>query len=107
MAIQLNRAAIEQAKKLIKAGEVERMASFAGAKPTEDEIDKYINTHYIEEYGLWFLGMDTDKPKSKQGYDYPTGDLKMIFKTALLTAKRKLPKRVIKKSKLPLVSLYD
>ncbi len=89
MAITLNKAAIEHAKKLIKAGEVERMANFAGAKPTEDEVDKYINTHYIEEYGLWFLGTDTAKPKSKQGYIYPTGDLKMIFKSALEESKKK------------------
>lgn len=89
MAIKLNEAGFEHAKELIKGGlEVEKKAGdWEQHKATKDEIDKFLETHYLEEYGLWFLGINTDFPDNdKDRYVYPYGDLKIVHKDALATA---------------------
>lgn len=63
MAIVLHSAAVAQAERLINAGEVETFdASWAEEKPTPDEVIHFINTHYMKEYGLWFLGKNSKFP---------------------------------------------
>jgi viroplasmin and RNaseH domain-containing protein len=85
MAIKLNNQAIAHAEKLIKANEVEHAASWAENKPTKDEEARFLNTHSLEEYGEWFLGVDTDAEKnsSKEKYSYLVGDLNEIYLSAL------------------------
>lgn len=95
MAIKLNQAAFDHAKSLIEGGlEVNREAGNWGeAAPTRDETDKFVENHYMSEYGLWFLGIDTDvKEESLQKYEYPTGDLKIIYKSALVDSLEKARK---------------
>jgi len=86
MSIKLNQAAIEQAKKLIHAGEVESLDSnWNEEKPTQTETDHYISTHSMEEYGAWFLGKnDQYDNKTQQYYEYPYGDLKEVQRSALV-----------------------
>ena len=89
MAIKLNEAGFEHAKELIKGGlEVEKKAGNWNAhKPTNDEVAKFLETHYLEEYGLWFLGINTDVPENtKERYVFPYGDLKIVHKDALIVA---------------------
>lgn len=83
---QLNRKAIEQAERLIKAGEVEGFDSnWEAEKPTVDEVLAYLNAHSMEEYGQWFLGINQGMPKNvKEHYDYPYGDLKTVQRSALV-----------------------
>lgn len=86
MAIELNQKAYKHAVSLIQNGlEVEHDAkNWNAVKPTEDEIIRYLNTHDLDAYGRWFLGIDTAAdPKDKSKYLYPTGDLKIIHKSAL------------------------
>jgi hypothetical protein len=53
-------------------------------KPTKDEISKYLNTHDMAEYGLWFLGNNTQAPVAdKEHYCFVIGDLKMVYEIAL------------------------
>lgn len=90
-AVNLHKKAVEKAERLIKAGEIENFdTNWEAEKPTSDEVNHYIDTHYMEEYGLWFLGIDTSKPKdSKEHYVYPYGDLKTVQRCALVdTIKR-------------------
>jgi len=86
MAVKLNKEAVEHAKKLIK-GKLEvakHHSDWSEDKPTQDEVVKYLNTHDMQDYALWFLGINTDFPEeSKELYDYPTGDLKIIHISAL------------------------
>lgn len=86
MAVKLNKEAVEHAKKLIK-GKLEvakHHSDWSEDKPTQDEVVKYLNTHDMQDYALWFLGINTDFPEeSKERYDYPTGDLKIIHISAL------------------------
>ena len=83
--IHLNKKALEQAERLIKAGEIESFDSnWESQKPTADEINNYLDSHYTDEYGMWFLGTDQDMPKDiKEHYVYPYGDLKTVQRAAL------------------------
>lgn len=87
MAIKLNQEAYEHAVRLIKNGlEVEHdLNNWDEVEPTEDEVVNFIDTHSLKEYGVWFLGIDTDAdPKDISKYLYPTGDLKIVHQSALL-----------------------
>jgi hypothetical protein len=92
MSIKLNKSAFENAKSLIEGGlEVNHeVENWEEAAPTRDEINKFIETHYMAEYRLWFLGINTDiKEDSIQKYEYPYGDLKIVYKSALADAAEK------------------
>lgn len=86
MAMILNRSGFEHAERLIKAGEFESFdADWNEERPTPDEVGNFINTHYIQEYGLWFLGMnDEHADTTKEYYEYPHGDLKEVQRSALV-----------------------
>ena len=90
MAIRLNKEAFEHAKELIEGGlEVNHeLGNWQEAAPTRDEEAKFAETHYLDEYGLWFLGINTDKEEedSLDKFSYPTGDLNIIYKSALVKA---------------------
>lgn len=94
MAVQLNKKAVEKAEKVIKAGEIEtHNSNWEAEKPTADEVNHFINTHFLEEYGLWFLGCDDSKPKNvKEHYVYPHGDLKEVQRAALVDTIKKAEK---------------
>ena len=88
MSIKLNRAGFDHAVKLIKQKlEVEHdQGNWQAVKATPDEEAKYLQTHSLEEYGLWFLGIDEEiEPQGKHMYTYPYGDLKVLHKSALIT----------------------
>lgn len=96
MAIQLNQAAYNHAAALIKNGlEVEHDTNnWAEAKPTENDIIRYLDTHDLADYGNWFLGINTDAdPKDKSKYLYPTGDLDIIHKGALAMSEKEAAQR--------------
>ncbi len=89
MAIKLNEKAIAHAEKLIKAHEFEyNHVPWSEANPTSSQTVRYLNTHDLEEYGEWFLGVDTDNAKveSKERYIYPVGDFSEIQRSALKLA---------------------
>lgn len=95
MAIKLNKSAIEHAKKLIQAGEVESFDSdWNEEKPTPTEVDHFISSHFLKEYGLWFLGRNTDiEDTNKEHYVYPYGDLKEVQRCALVDSLAQAEKR--------------
>lgn len=95
MAITLNASAIEHAKKLIQAGEVESLSDdWNEQKPTPTEVDNFIRTHFMKEYGLWFLGRNSDiKDTNKEHYVYPYGDLKEVQRCALVDSIKQAEKR--------------
>ena len=62
MAIKLNQEAIDYAMERIKVGEVDAIhAPWTNYQATEDEKDKFIENHYSQEYGLWFLGENDEE----------------------------------------------
>jgi hypothetical protein len=89
MAIHLNKAAVEHARTLITQGlEVNHdRGHWDAVKPTKDEIVRFLDTHDIPEYSIWFLGIDdAHDEQDPQRYVYPTGDLQIIHLSALLAA---------------------
>jgi hypothetical protein len=95
MHVKLHRTGFEHAKALIQAGEVESFSSnWNEQKPTHDEVDHYINTHFLKEYGNWFLGRNLDIPDTnKEHYVYPYGDLKEVQRCALVDVIEQAGKR--------------
>jgi hypothetical protein len=91
MAIKLNHAGLDHAQYLIKNGlEVEHHpCNWKEHAPTQDEVAKFLETHYTSEYGLWFLAEDTDIPSNnKDRYLYPVGDLKILHLTAITDSEK-------------------
>lgn len=95
MAVRLNKAAYDYALSLIKNGlEVETDTNnWEEVKPTRDENTHYLDTHDLDEYGLWFLGINTDADETDPArFVYPYGDLKVIHQSALMVAEQKASK---------------
>lgn len=91
MSIKLNKAAFDHAAEIIKDGlEVEHDTSnWNEVKPTVDEQARYLNTHSLDEYGLWFLGINSDADQnSKDKFVYPYGDFSVLHKSALIVAEQ-------------------
>lgn len=95
MAVRLNQAAYDYAVSLIKNGlEIENDTNnWDEVKPTRDEMVVYLDNHDLDEYGLWFLGIDADADETDPArYVYPYGDLKVIHQSALMVAEQKAGK---------------
>ncbi len=92
MAILLNSRGYLHAQKLIKEGksvEHGKQWNWNEHRATLDEQDKFIETHYVQEYGQWFLGIDTNQePESMRYYVFPYGDLKIVHRNALVSIEK-------------------
>jgi hypothetical protein len=87
MALKLNYRARTHAEKLIEAGECEHHSNWNEVKPTQNDTVRFLNTHTLEEYGEWFLAINTNADKeSKEYYTMPLGDFSEVHKSALLEA---------------------
>ncbi len=87
MTIKINKEGYEHALKIIKNGlEVEHDTSnWKEVKPDVDEMARFLNTHSLEEYGLWFLGINTDADQnSKDKFVYTYGDFSVLHKSCLI-----------------------
>jgi len=109
MSFKLNRAAFEQAQRLIKGGlEVEVQDVWAESKPTRDEVVKFVQTHDMDEYALWFLAIKEDEDEeSLDRYQLPYGDLQVVHKGALLDAQKKLANHPNKEIEQAIKTLLD
>jgi hypothetical protein len=86
MAIKLHAAGAAYARERIKAGEIihDDLEAWNEDAPSRDEAVRFLNNHSIEEYGQWFLAVDTDKDKnSMQHYIIPHGDFSEVHRCAL------------------------
>ena len=94
MAVTFHKKGYDNAVRLIKAGEISSFdADWNEEKPTLDEIVRFINTHFMSEYGLWFLGTDDKFPaEAKEHYIYPYGDLKTVQRCGVLDTLEKAKK---------------
>lgn len=91
MSIKINQAAYDYAVEIINDGlEVEHNTSnWKEVKPDVDETARYLNTHSLDEYGLWFLGINSDADQnSKDKFVYPFGDFAVLHKSALIAAEQ-------------------
>jgi hypothetical protein len=94
MKVKFHKAGFERAKVLIKAHEYESFDNdWQEEKPTPDEVVKFLDAHDIEEYGLFFLGVNEEIPdEAKEHYIYPHGDLKEVQLSALVQTQKEAEK---------------
>lgn len=105
MALKLNPQAIERAQYIIKAGEIDHTG--VDFLPTQDDIAKFLETHTMEEYGQWFLAIDTEAPENiKDRYLYPYGDFNIVHKQALEHIAKEAPAEIAQAAQ-QLISLID
>lgn len=114
MAIKLNKRAVEHAKKLIKFSEFERCDhnnTWAEDQATIDEEIYYMDNHSMEEFGLWFLGINDEAPANiKEHYEFPYGDFKEVHRCGLEVALKDAAKgkhKEIENAARELIALID
>lgn len=88
--MKLNQAAFEQAKSIIKKGEVVKDSDWSEAQPSPDSENDFLDDVSWEEYGNWFLGLDPDAKENTKGhYGFPYGDFESVHRSALIAAKQR------------------
>ena len=89
MTVQLNHDAVSLAKDLIHQGKVvhDERDDWSEHAPTADEQNAYLDKHGWDEYGLWFLGIDTEKGEETKGrYEFPYGDFRRVHRCGVISA---------------------
>lgn len=81
----LNRASVEHARKLIRAGQYVLDSDWGQAQPRAQAQNSYLARHSWEEYGAWHLGLTEgadDGTKARYAFIY--GDLRRLHRTGLI-----------------------
>jgi hypothetical protein len=89
MAVKLHKPGFEKAETMIKkAFEVDFGANrWEEVKPSEDDELNYLDSHSLDEYGSWYLGIDTEVHIHDQSkFMYPFGDFDVVQESALIVA---------------------
>jgi len=95
MAIKLHKEGYEHAEEMVRLGvEVDHFSdNWDEVKPTVDDELNYIDCHTLDEYGLWYLGVDTNIPSDNRAkYVYPYGDFNVVQESALIVAEQEAKK---------------
>lgn len=74
MKVILNKRAFEHSKQLVEKGSYvfDEKDMWSEHQPSVQEENKYIEEHGFDEYGKWYLGIDTDENKDTKGrYKFP------------------------------------
>ena len=86
----VNEAGVNKALTLIRDGKVDMESDWSEAQPSADEENAYLEDHSYDEYGEWFLAIDTDaSKKTKDRYNFPYGDFKKLHRDGLIAAKQR------------------
>ncbi|MFD1713463.1 hypothetical protein ACFSBZ_03165 [Amnibacterium flavum] len=89
MAIELNKPALEQARKLVRDGEVvkDERDDWSEAAPTASQENAFIEKHGWTEYSHWHLGIDRDQSEETKGrYSFPYGDFSKVRRGGVISA---------------------
>lgn len=90
MAVQLNDKAVAFVQQLIQQGRVDKEGNCSENQPTAEEENAFLDGHSYEEYGNWFLGINTEaSPESKERYELPYGNFKRVFRSGLIAAEQR------------------
>ena len=89
MAVKLHRAGARHARQLVQAGQLvyDDRDAWSEHQPSTEQENAFIRQHGIEQYGLWHLGVNDEKPPaSKAHYAFPYGDFERVHRCAVLSA---------------------
>ncbi|OAE00804.1 hypothetical protein [Arthrobacter sp. OY3WO11] len=88
MAVRLNRKALTHARKLIKAGKVQRDVrdDWSEHAPSTEQENSFIDKHGFGAFADWHLGHDDDKSEGTKGsVSFPFGDFSKIHRCAVIS----------------------
>ncbi|HEX4204527.1 MAG TPA: hypothetical protein VHZ51_10110 [Ktedonobacteraceae bacterium] len=89
MTVELNTQAFEHAKQLIEQGKFvfDDRDMWSEHQPSEQAENEYLKEHGFDEYGKWFLGIDTEHHKNTKGrYKFPYGDFEKVHRGGVISA---------------------
>jgi hypothetical protein len=96
MAVTLNRASYDRARRLIEDGRfvADERDAWSEHQPSAARENEFIDEHGIHEYGLWHLGVDPDLPRDTKGHHgFPYGDFERLHRCAVLSAESRAAQR--------------
>ena len=88
-AVQVNIAAFEYAKELIKQGRIvaDGRGAWSEHHPSPAAENEFIRLHGFGEYAKWHLGIDNRYAENaKRRYKFPYGDFKNVHRCGVLAA---------------------
>src|SRR4051812_47019718 len=89
MAVKLNRTGFENAKELIRKGEVvdDERGQWSSHQPRTREQNELLGDRGMEEYGKWHLAVDDMRGVNSKGrYKFLIGDFQTVHACALRAA---------------------
>ena len=89
MAVNLNKSAFDQAKRLINEGHVvlDEKDAWSEHQPSAEQENEFIRRHGLNEYAKWHLGIDDEKDEHTKGrYKFPYGDFKNVHRCGVISA---------------------
>ncbi|GHO48882.1 hypothetical protein [Ktedonospora formicarum] len=89
MTVKLNQPAFEHAKKLIEQGKcvIDEKDQWSEHHPSTEKENAYLQSHTVEEYGKWYLGVDTDEDADNKGrYKFPFSDFHKVHRCGVIAA---------------------
>src|SRR6202022_3631261 len=89
MAVKLNSASFDHAKRLIKDGKfvLDDRDDWSEHQPSAQDENRFIEEHGMDGYALWHLGINEDQPAENKGrYRFPYGDFEAVHRCGVLAA---------------------
>lgn len=88
--MKVNEKAASKAKEMIRAHHYVLDSDWSEAQASSDDENDYLENHSWQEYGEWFLAIDTDASKeTKDRYNFPYGDFRRVHRSGLIAAKQR------------------
>lgn len=88
--MKVNRDAVKHAKNLIQQGNVVEDSDWSKDQPSASEENQFFKSHDWDEYGAWYLGIDTDESQETKGrHAFPYGDFKKVHRDGVIAAKQR------------------
>jgi len=88
MAVELNRPALTQARRMVAEGKTthDERDDWSEHAPSAEDENAFIDKHGYGDYGHWHLGIDTSKPEGTKGrYSFPYGDFTRVHRCAVIS----------------------
>ena len=92
MAVILNKQAFEHAKRSIEKGRYvfDEKDMWSEHQRSAQEENEYIQENGFEEFGKWYLGVDTDEKEDTKGrYKFPYSDFTKVHRCGVLAAENR------------------
>ena len=92
MEVILNKRAFEHAKRLVEKGRYvfDEKDIWSEHQPSAQEENEHIEENGFEEFGKWYLGVDTDENEDTKGrYKFPYSDFAKVHRCGVLAAENR------------------